>query len=81
MCAFNQVNGVYACENPILNNLLKGQAPEAAHMVFRVKKRETLHTLWYRDMTAIQIEANPHLVEDVATEILSFDMPGASLVR
>jgi hypothetical protein len=64
----------------LIANLLKGQAPEAAHMVFRVKKRETLHTLWYRDMTAIQIEANPHLVEDVATEILSFDMPGASLV-
>src|SRR5919199_646408 len=25
MCSYNQVNGVYACENPILNNLLKGQ--------------------------------------------------------
>ena len=23
MCSYNQVNGVYACENPILNNLLK----------------------------------------------------------
>ncbi|WP_433370373.1 beta-glucosidase family protein [Actinoplanes sp. CA-142083] len=26
MCSFNQVNGVYACENPIQNNLLKGEA-------------------------------------------------------
>ena len=26
MCSFNQVNGVYACENPILDNLLKGDA-------------------------------------------------------
>jgi beta-glucosidase len=24
MCSYNQVNGIYACENPILNNLLKG---------------------------------------------------------
>ncbi|MGC5167576.1 beta-glucosidase [Luteimicrobium sp. DT211] len=24
MCSYNQVNGAYACENPILNNLLKG---------------------------------------------------------
>ena len=24
MCSYNQINGVYACENPILNNLLKG---------------------------------------------------------
>lgn len=26
MCSYNQVNGVYACENPILNNLLKSAA-------------------------------------------------------
>jgi hypothetical protein len=49
-------------------------------MVFRVKKRETLHTLWYRDMTALQVESNPRLVNEVATEVLAFDMPGASLV-
>jgi beta-glucosidase len=24
MCSYNQINGVYACENPILDNLLKG---------------------------------------------------------
>ena len=24
MCSYNQINGAYACENPILNNLLKG---------------------------------------------------------
>ena len=59
---------------------LKAAAPVEASMVYRVKRRETLHTIWYRDMTAIQLEANPRLVQDVATEILSFDMPGASLV-
>jgi beta-glucosidase len=25
MCSYNQVNGVYACENPILNNVLKAE--------------------------------------------------------
>jgi beta-glucosidase len=25
MCAFNKVNGVFACENPLMNTLLKGQ--------------------------------------------------------
>ncbi|MET1039288.1 MAG: glycoside hydrolase family 3 C-terminal domain-containing protein [Aeromicrobium sp.] len=25
MCAFNKINGVYACENPLMNTLLKGQ--------------------------------------------------------
>jgi beta-glucosidase len=24
MCSYNQVNGAYACENPLLNNMLKG---------------------------------------------------------
>ena len=23
MCSYNQINGVYACENPILNDVLK----------------------------------------------------------
>jgi hypothetical protein len=49
-------------------------------MVFRVKRRETLHAAWYRDMTAIQVESNPRFVEDIVREIMSFDMPGASLV-
>ncbi|ETA71162.1 beta-glucosidase-like glycosyl hydrolase [Actinospica robiniae DSM 44927] len=25
MCSYNQINGAYACENPILDNVLKGQ--------------------------------------------------------
>jgi hypothetical protein len=64
----------------LIARMLKTSAPQAAAMVFRVKRRETLHTLWYRDMTAIQMEANPRFVQDVASEILAFDMPGASLV-
>ena len=30
MCSYNQVNGVYACENPILNNVLKGDTASRA---------------------------------------------------
>lgn len=64
----------------LIARLLKGTAPQATAMVMHIKRRETLHTAWYRDMTAIQLEANPRLVEDVASEMSCFDMPGSSLV-
>ena len=64
----------------LIAGMLRKSAPEAAHMVFRVKRRETLHAAWYRDMTAIQVESNPRFVEDIVSEIMTFDMPGASLV-
>jgi hypothetical protein len=49
-------------------------------MATRIKRRETLHTAWYRDMTALQIEANPNYVGYVAEEVTRFRMPGNSLV-
>ena len=49
-------------------------------MANRIKRRETLHTMWYRDMTAIQVEANPRWVAHVADEVARFRMPGNSLV-
>ena len=64
----------------LIARMLKKSAPEAAAMVFRIKRRETLHTAWYRDMTALQIESNPRFVQDMASEINCFDMPGSSLV-
>ena len=64
----------------LIAGMLRKSAPEAAHMVFCVKRRETLHAAWYRDMTAIQVESNPRFVEDIVSEIMTFDMPGASLV-
>ncbi|WP_426592376.1 beta-glucosidase [Cellulomonas sp. McL0617] len=33
MCSYNQVNGVYACENPILNNVLKGDTGFQGYVV------------------------------------------------
>lgn len=60
--------------------LTKRHAPEAAWMATRVKRRETLHTVWYRDMTALQIEANPNLMRHVAEALMRFEMPGNTLV-
>lgn len=49
-------------------------------MATRVKRRETLHTLWYRDMTALQLEADPGLIEPVASALLKFEMPGNDIL-
>jgi hypothetical protein len=57
-------------------DLMKSAAPEAAYMAYRIKQRETLHTVWYRDMTALQVEANPHLLPHVAETLMNFEMPG-----
>jgi hypothetical protein len=64
----------------LIAKLLKQASPQAAYMATRIKRRETLHTAWYRDMTALQIEANPEYVGYVAQEVAGFRMPGNSLV-
>jgi hypothetical protein len=60
----------------LVARLMKGAAPEAAYMANRIKQRETLHTVWYRDMTALQLEANPQLLPSVAESLIKFEMPG-----
>jgi hypothetical protein len=60
--------------------ILRDPCPSAAYMVARVKRRETFHRVWYRDMTAAQIASNPDLARYVAEVMLTFRMPGASLV-
>lgn len=64
----------------LIAQLLKEASPQSAYMATRIKRRETLHTAWYRDMTALQIEANPAYVTYVAEEVARFKMPGNSLV-
>ncbi len=64
----------------LIANLLRQASPQAAYMATRIKRRETLHTAWYRDMTALQIEANPSYAGYVAEEVAHFRMPGNSLV-
>jgi hypothetical protein len=64
----------------LIANLLRPTAPLAASMVMQIKRRETLHAVWYRDMTALQIEANPEFVAEVAEQANQFEMPSLSLV-
>ncbi len=64
----------------LLGRSLRESVPAAAHLANRIKQRETLHTIWYRDMTALQVEANPRLLKHVAEAAAFFEMPGKSLV-
>lgn len=64
----------------MISQLLKPSAPYAARCASMVKRRETLHTTWYREMTAVQVEENPELLGLVADTMLSFQMPGTQLV-
>ena len=40
-----------------------------------IKGREALHTVQFRDLTAIQIENDPKLIEEVAFAVINFKMP------
>lgn len=60
--------------------MLDKQSPEA-HMVARVKQRERLHTGWYRDMTALQVEENLELVPYMAETFARFKMPGNTVAQ
>ncbi|MGE0686690.1 MAG: hypothetical protein AB7P33_08100 [Dehalococcoidia bacterium] len=64
----------------LIAKLLKPAAPKLAKMTFHIKQRETLHMVWYRDMAAMQVAANPALVHDVAYELAKFRLPGNSLI-
>ena len=63
----------------LIAGLLRQRAPEAATMAHWIKRRETLHTIWYRDMTALQLEANPALLRHIAEAAAHFHMPGKSI--
>ncbi|MQF86324.1 MAG: hypothetical protein FI734_02515 [SAR202 cluster bacterium] len=64
----------------MISQLMRESAPYAAQCATAVKRRETLHTIWYREMTAVQIEENPNLIPLVAATLQSFQMPGTRLV-
>ncbi len=64
----------------LIADLLKSSSPAASHIANRIKQRETLHTIWYRDMTALQVEANPHLIQHVGEALVGFRMPGQELL-
>lgn len=64
----------------LIAQLTRTTAPAASRMAGRVKQRETLHAIWYRDMTALQVEANPQLLPHIAEAIVHFQMPGTVLL-
>lgn len=64
----------------MLAKLLKNNAPQAALLATKVKRRETLHYVWYKEMACIQVESDPGLLPLVAESVTSFTMPGGSLV-
>ncbi len=64
----------------LIANLLQPAAPLCAAKVLEVKRRETLHAVWYREMTAIQVAGNPEYVRQVAEQACQFEMPSLSLV-
>lgn len=64
----------------LIARLLKPAAPVVARMTFHIKQRETLHMVWYRDMAALQVAANPLFVKDVSWELAKFRLPGNSLI-
>lgn len=64
----------------MLAKLLRRTAPEAARLATRVKRRETLHYVWYKEMSMIQVHDDPGLLPLVANTVTSFTMPGGSLV-
>lgn len=60
--------------------LLAPTNPEAARDVLKVKKRETLHEMWYADMSALQLDDNPKLMADMIDALLQFNMPYNEIV-
>jgi hypothetical protein len=56
--------------------ILKPSLPEAALIARRIKQRETLHSIWCRDMTAIQLEDDPTLMSELVQVLADFRMPG-----
>ena len=64
----------------LLAQLIRPAAPYAAHCANLIKRRETLHTVWYRGMTAVMVEENPELISLVGKTLTTFTMPGTTLV-
>lgn len=60
--------------------LLRKVSPRLAEGILSVKRRETLHAIWYRDLTAIQVADNPDLRHLVVDSTARFKIPGNKLI-
>lgn len=64
----------------LISNVVRRISLPAAAVVGLVKGREALHTLWYRDLTALQVEGNPDLTHFAAEAVGNFGLPGNSFI-
>lgn len=48
----------------------------AAKAIAKVKGREALHTVQFRALTALQLEADPSLITEIIKSVSKFQMPG-----
>lgn len=55
-------------------------SPRSAAKIMATKKREALHKVWYKDLTAIQINDNPDLIHSVVDNIDRFVFPADKLI-
>lgn len=60
--------------------LSKDHSPDFAQDVLAVGRRETLHTVWATEFTAIQLGQNPDLLDHVGAVLVDFRMPGNLIV-
>ncbi len=56
--------------------IVKRFDPRRGRKILSVKKRETLHTMWYGDLTEILVADNPELRYQVTDTTKRFRMPG-----
>lgn len=62
--------------------MLKNSSPQNAEEINQVRIRETLHRLWYQQLTAIQIEDNPRqFVPYIGSSLADFKLPGNYLTE
>ena len=69
---------IQECITDYWYGLQRGLFPRNSKMsqiISKVKGREALHTVQFRNLTAIQIDADPELLDNVIYAILNFHMP------
>ena len=70
---------IQECITDYWYELQRSYLPEnsnTSRVVSKVKGREALHTVQFRNLTAMQLDAEPELIDNVIQATLNFQMPG-----
>ena len=73
---------IQECITDYWYELQRDMLPEnsnTSRVISKVKGREALHTVQFRNLTAIQIEAEPELIDNVIHATLNFQMPAIEI--